>query len=303
MRKCLSEYANRFAVLGRGKYNHYLPFRATARVRPYFTILTTMSSLNGHRPVIGVPLMRSHNEYSAPIYGMRRTYLRALHLAGAAPFTIPLEMDEGTYRAMYERLDGVFLAGGEDIDPVNYGQSPHALLGLTDAERDRVEMLFARWATDEGKPILGVCRGHQVLSVASGGTMYQDVQTMLPGSDQHDYRDGTQFSRDLLSQKAVLDPVSYLAEVVGAQVAVNSLHHQAIDRLGRGLKVVGTTSDGVIEAVELEHHPFAMGVQWHPEELVGDANMLGLFQTFVRASSNQPTVFMRGNGRDVALHN
>ena len=262
-----------------------------------------MPSPNGHRPVIGVPLMRSRNEYSAPIYGMRRTYLRALHLAGAAPFTIPLEMDEDTYRAMYERLDGVFLAGGEDIDPSHYGQSRHELLGQTDAERDRVEILFARWAVDEGKPILGVCRGHQVLSVALGGAMYQDVQTMLPGSDRHDYRDSTQFSRDLLSQKVVLDPASFLAQIVEAQVEVNSLHHQAIDRLGRGLKVVGTTPDGVIEAVELDNHPFAMGVQWHPEELVADANMLGLFQAFVRASSAQPAVALRGNGRGVALRN
>ncbi len=126
---------------------------------------------------------------------------------------------------------------------------------------------------------------------------------MLPGSDRHDYRDSTQFSRDLLSQKVVLDPTSFLAQVVDTQVAVNSLHHQAIDHLGRGLKVVGTTADGVIEAVELEHHPFAVGVQWHPEELVGDANMLGLFQAFVRAASTQPAISFRENGRDIALHN
>ncbi len=247
--------------------------------------------------------MRTSNEFGAPIYGMRRTYLRALHLAGAATFAIPLEMDDDTYRALFERLDGVFLAGGEDIDPRNYGQSPHALLGQIDAERDRVDILFARWAVDEGKPIFGVCRGHQVLSVALGGTMYQDVQTMLPGSERHDYRDSTQFPRDLLSQEVTLAPSSLLAQVVKTQVEVNSLHHQAIDRLGRGLKVVGETADGVIEAVELERHPFAFGVQWHPEELVADAKQLGLFQVFVRASSAQSAIAMQGNGRGIEFHN
>ncbi len=166
MHKCLFGYVNRFAVSRSHKYNHFLSFRAIARIcltvgrpqkcAPTLSIPIIMLSLNGHRPVIGVPMMRSLNEFSAPIYGMRRTYLRALHMAGAAPFTIPLEMDEDTYRAMYERLDGVFLAGGEDIDPSNYGQSPHALLGQTDAERDRVELLFARlgggWRqTDSGR--------------------------------------------------------------------------------------------------------------------------------------------------------
>jgi putative glutamine amidotransferase len=204
---------------------------------------------------------------------------------------------------MYDRLDGIFLAGGEDIDPSNYNQSPHALLGQTDVERDRVEILFARWALDGGKPILGVCRGHQMLSVALGGTMYQDVQTMLSGSEQHDYRDSTRYSRDLLSQKVTLAPTSFLAQIIEAQVAVNSLHHQAIDRLGQGLYVVGTTADGVIEAIELEHHPFALGVQWHPEELVADANMLGLFQAFVRASCAQPAVTFQGNGHYLGHQN
>ncbi len=286
-----------FAVTPPSKYNHYLPPQVCSRrfigvsdgaQAPTTNTTpspTTMPSANGHRPVIGVPLMRSRNEYNAPIYGMRRTYLRALHSAGAAPFTIPLEMDEDTYRALFERLDGVFLAGGEDIDPSNYGQARHELLGLTDAERDRVEILFTRWAVDEGKPILGVCRGHQVLSVALDGTMLQDVQAMWPGAERHDYRDNTQFTRNFLSHTIDLDPTSSLAQVMGARVQVNSLHHQAIDRLGRGLKVVGTTTGGVIEAVELEHHPFAVGVQWHPEELIADANMLGLFQAFAHASN------------------
>ena len=256
-----------------------------------------MSSSNGHRPVIGVPLMRSRNDRNAPIYGMRRTYLRALHLAGAAPFTIPLEMDEDTYRALYERLDGVFLAGGEDIDPSNYGQTRHELLGQTDAERDRVEILFVRWAVDGGKPILGVCRGHQVLSVALNGTMIQDVHAMWPGAERHDYRDSSRFTRDFLSHTVDLDPASSLAQVVGERVQVNSLHHQAIDRLGRGLKVVGKTSGGVIEAVELEHHPFAVGVQWHPEELVADAKMLSLFQAFARVSDGQAPIATNGNGK------
>jgi len=256
-----------------------------------------MPSANGHRPVIGVPLMRSRNDRNAPIYGLRRTYLRALHLAGAAPFTIPLEMEEDVYRALFERLDGVFLAGGEDIDPGSYGQAPHALLGQTDAERDRVEILLARWAVAEGKPLLGVCRGHQVLNVALNGVMLQDVQTMWPHAERHDYRDATLFTRDFLSHPVAVDPNSLLSRIVGERVQVNSLHHQAIDRLGRGLKVVGRTPGGVIEAVEVERHPFAVGVQWHPEELVADAKMLGLFQAFARASTGRLAIAANGNGK------
>ena len=217
-----------------------------------------------------------------------------VRLAGAAPFTIPLELDEDAYRALFERLDGVFLAGGEDIDPGSYGQTPHDLLGQTDAERDRVEILFARWAVAEGKPLLGVCRGHQVLSVALNGAMVQDVQAMWPHVERHDYRDPTKFARNFLSHPVILDPNSIVARVVGERVQVNSLHHQAIDRLGRGVKVVGKTPGGVIEAVEVERHPFAVGVQWHPEELVADAKMLGLFQAFTRVSSGLPPIAANG---------
>lgn len=241
-----------------------------------------MPGTNGYRPLIGVPLTHDHNQRGAEIYGLRRTYFDALELAGAAPYGIPLDKEADVYRSLFARLDGLFLAGGEDIHPAAYGQAPHALLGTTDAERDRVEILLTRLAVDEGKPVFGVCRGHQVLSVALGGTMYQDVQTMAPEVERHDYRD-KRFSRQFLSHTVSVDPDSWLARTVGEQPQVNSLHHQAIDRPGAGLEVIGRTEGGVIEAVEMPGHPFVVGVQWHPEELVADAKMLDLFKAFVRA--------------------
>ncbi len=129
--------------------------------------------------------------------------------------------------------------------------------------------------------MFGVCRGHQVLNVALGGSMYQDVQ-LIPHADRHDFR-GNGYARDLRAHTVQLDPHSHLAQIVGPNPAVNSLHHQAINRLGNGVRVVGRSPGGVIEAIEVIDHPYAMGVQWHPEELIADPAMLDLFRQFVLA--------------------
>ncbi|NOZ72878.1 MAG: gamma-glutamyl-gamma-aminobutyrate hydrolase family protein [Chloroflexi bacterium] len=234
------------------------------------------------RPVIGIPTQLFQLEPNKVIQGLRTTYAHALKLAGGIPLQIPLELDEESYHSICERLDGLFLGGGPDIDPHFYGETPHKRLGIVDAERDRVEILLARWAVAANKPIFGVCRGHQVMNVAMGGTMYQDVETMMVGADRHDFR-GNGYARDFLSHSVQLQADSHVGRITGTQIAVNSLHHQAIRTIGQRVRVVGKSPGGVIEAIEIEGHPFAMGVQWHPEELVADPIMLNLFRRFVEA--------------------
>ena len=239
------------------------------------------------RPLIGVPTGREKSQrfFGLPLYIMNQTYVRTLENLGALPVLIPLQMSEATLRGTFERLDGVMLPGGEDIDPSLYGEERHPQLGSTDRERDRTEMLLARWALEAGMPILGVCRGVQVLNVVCGGTLYQDLTTQMPTLHKHDYFPPT-FERFRITHQVAIEPDSRLARSLGQVHEVNSMHHQGIRSLGAGLRVVGIAEDGLAEALEMPEVPFAVGVQWHPEELAKtDQHSAGLFFDFVRAAS------------------
>ena len=218
---------------------------------------------------------------------MNHRYYVAVAAAGGAPFMIPLLEDEGALRAMYETLDGVFLAGGVDLDPPSYGEEPHDWCGRTDPARDRVELLFTRWALEEGKPILGVCRGMQVINVATGGTLLQDCTRQLPGSIKHDFFPNSGFARDHLAHEIELGVESRLRAIFGAErVQVNSMHHQGICRLGEGLVITAVAPDGLAEALETADSRFVVGVQWHPEMLVdSDAGTRRLFEAFIDAAA------------------
>lgn len=223
---------------------------------------------SGPKPLIGMACARDKSQryYGLPVFIQNQTYLRAMTEAGGAPIAIPLHLDEVTLHAIYERLDGVFLPGGEDLDPANYGAEPHELLGAVDAERDRVELLLTRWALADGKPLLAVCRGMQLLNVAAGGTLFQDIGALRPHSERHDYFP-PEYQRFRISHEVRFDAGSVLCQVFGGPMRVNSMHHQGLDRLGRGCQAAAWAPDGVVEGLEVAGHPFAVGVQWHPEEL------------------------------------
>lgn len=258
-----------------------------------------MSSHNGSapKPLIGMPSARDKSQrfYGLPIFIQNQAYLRALANAGAAPVTIPLHLDESTLRVVFDRLDGVMLPGGEDLDPATYGEENHELLGAVDPERDRTELLLARWAVADGKPLLAVCRGMQLLNVATGGTLYQDIRALREGAEQHDFFP-PQFERIRISHAVSIDPDSPLAAIFGARAAVNSMHHQAVKTLGPGCRPIAWAPDGVVEAVQVIGHPFAIGVQWHPEELanVQETQMNAqLFEAFVAECQSY---VLRSNG-------
>lgn len=240
------------------------------------------------RPLIGVPTGRERSQrfHGLPLYIMNQTYVRVLESMGALPLLIPLQMSEETLRGIFERLDGLFLPGGEDMDPANYAEERHPQLGATDSERDRTEMLLTRWAIEDGMPVLGVCRGVQVINVVCGGSLYQDLLSQQSDYQKHDYFPPTH-ERYRISHQVSIEPDSRLAHALGTVHEVNSMHHQGIAKLGTGLRIVARADDGLPEAIEVPELPFVVGVQWHPEELAKtDQHSAGLFYNFIAASAS-----------------
>ncbi|MCB0047103.1 MAG: gamma-glutamyl-gamma-aminobutyrate hydrolase family protein [Caldilineaceae bacterium] len=240
------------------------------------------------RPLIGVPTGREKSQrfFGLPLYIMNQAYLRAIEQMGALPLMIPLQMSAATLRGIFERLDGVLLPGGEDIDPAHYGEARDPMLGPTDRERDRTEMLLTRWALENGMPILGICRGAQMINVVCGGSLYQDLTTQREDLDKHDYLP-PKYERFRISHQVNVAEGSLLAAALGSTHEVNSMHHQGVKELGNGLRGVATSEDGLIEAVEMPDLPFALGVQWHPEELTRtDALHAGLIYNFLLAAAS-----------------
>jgi putative glutamine amidotransferase len=250
-------------------------------------------SLPSARPIIGVPTqtLQSLGGISAeipPSWVMSQRYIHALTAAGGLPWLIPLVSDEETLRGIYASLDAVFLPGGADIDPASYGTAPHPLCDKTDRERDRVELLLARWAIADGKPVLGVCRGMQLINIATGGTLYQDLATQYPNGIKHDYFPfgGQSHRRDYLAHEVQIADDSRLAHLFAPRtIKVNSMHHQGVRTLGAGLLATARAPDGLIEAVEGTGPNYLLAVQWHPEALTErDASTRGLFAEFVEAA-------------------
>jgi putative glutamine amidotransferase len=215
--------------------------------------------------------------------GQNQTYLQALTRAGATPLLIPHLVDETPLRSLYDLLDGLLLPGGVDVDPARYGEARHEECGQSSPDQDETEIRLARWAVNEGKPLLAICRGIQVLNVTLGGSLYQDINSQIPGSEKHDWYPG--YARVHLPHSVTITPQTRLATILGESVVrVNSLHHQAIKDIAPGLLATGHTPDGILEAVEVEAHPFAIGVQWHPEELAPtDPRAQRLFDELIEA--------------------
>jgi putative glutamine amidotransferase len=242
------------------------------------------------RPVIGIATQTQEavpGELPA-CWVMGQRYVRVLTAAGAVPWLIPLLPDDAaTLRGTYDRLDGVFLTGGVDVEPARYGEERHPLCGRNDPARDATEIQLVRWAVADHKPLLGVCRGVQVLNVAAGGTLYQDVAAQRPGALKHDHfptREGGR--RDFLAHPVRVAAGSHLARILGVgEAPVNSMHHQGIKDLAPPLAATAFAPDGLVEGVEGGNGHFLLGVQWHPEELAdASAAMRRLFTAFVEAA-------------------
>ena len=245
-----------------------------------------------YRPLIGVPTQTLQVVDGIPenlpvSWVMNQHYCTALVQAGAAPVLVPLIDDVAALRTIYETLNGVFLAGGVDIDPSVYGQPRDASCGRTDADRDRVEILLAQWARADDKPLFGVCRGMQLINVAAGGSLVQHYE-QLEGAIKHDYFPSQGFPRDHLAHTVQLEEGTRLHDLFGsAEITVNSMHHQGVQQLAAGLRSSAHAPDGLVEAIEAPGDTFTVGVQWHPEVLASaDQKARRLFHAFVDAAAD-----------------
>lgn len=234
------------------------------------------------RPLIGIPTRTLQPEEIA-FHAIATTYTRAVEMAGGAPVLIPLRLGEETLRAIFSRLDGLLLAGGVDVHPKEFGEEVQSYCGEIHPERDVVELQLVRWALASETPILGICRGIQLLNVAAGGSLYQDIPAQVPGTLHHSHRKGDPYDRRVHSIR--IDPQSILARAFDRpEVEVNSLHHQSLKQIAPGFRLVAQAPDGIVEGIEAEGRHFVLGVQFHPEWMVEDPQMVRIFQEFVRAS-------------------
>jgi putative glutamine amidotransferase len=239
------------------------------------------------KPLIGITTERwssSLTRRNARVQGVLSSYVDAVLAAGGLPVMIPVSVQGDDLHDLYARLQGVILPGGGDVSPDYYHAPSHPATHEVDADRDLSELWLARQALAGGKPLFGICRGLQVLNVASGGSLVQDIPSELPGAMLHYFR-YPEYPLDYAAHSVQIEEDSLLASCFDtAIVEVNSRHHQAMLEVGPGLQVVGRAPDGVIEAVQAPSLPFVLGVQWHPENMQSQAGMRALFEHFVAAA-------------------
>ena len=240
-------------------------------------IAVTTSEVRPNQPVRATPEGDPPQQQEMAL-GLK--YLRAVEAAGGIPVVVP-PLHPGAAGQLLERIGGVCLSGGPDLDPVAYGAREHERLGPTWRELDDFELALARAADAMRLPILAVCRGLQALNVARGGTLHQHLPDVVGEDIRH------------RQEEPAADPThwvtftgdSQLRRILGrSRTTVNSFHHQAVDHLGEGLVITGRARDGTVESIEATDREFVLGVQWHAECMVARAEQAALFRAFVEAA-------------------
>lgn len=244
------------------------------------------------RPLIGLTAgeIRDNMRFDAIVtHGQSYTYVNAIVNAGGAPVVVPLTTNTDVLRDIYDRLSGIMFCGGNDINPKLYGQAPYETTTDYSDLRDTVEMQLLTWALEDKKPILGICRGMQLVNIALGGTLHQHIPRDLPEASDHRLSSVLEDNQNI-AHILKITPGTQLADILGAQqIGTNTHHHQAIKKLGDGLVVTAVAEDGVIEAMEREKPDgYLICTESHPESLasIKDLGWHKLFRSFVEASTN-----------------
>lgn len=240
------------------------------------------------RPVIGITssqFIETASHGVIPRHSLSKAYSDAVHQAGGTPIILPFIADVASN--MLDIIDGLILTGGADIDPARFGEhTVHPKTYDILADRDEAEIRLATGAMERDLPLLGICRGIQVLNVALGGTLYQDVTDQFSAEIGHRQQERS-IPVDEPGHSVTVAPGSLLGRTYGAEpISVNSFHHQAVKEVATGLVATGTSPDGLVEAVESAEHTFALGVQWHPELMFArHARHLAPFTSLVAAAA------------------
>ena len=230
------------------------------------------------KPIIGIGSDVQQVEGKRDRAFVYLTYVEALRRAGAIPLVIPPQPENAL--DLVEGLDGILLAGGFDCDPALYGEEPHPTLEPMDARRQSNDLALAKLARERGIPTLGVCLGLQVMNVAAGGTLVQDIDSQVETEIRH-----ASIPEDRARHDVLIERGTNLAEILpAAELNVNSSHHQAVGRVGEGLRVTASAPDGIVEGLEDPKHAFYQGVQWHPEDMPGETSASSLMAAFVEAA-------------------
>ena len=234
-------------------------------------------------PLIGITTGRDTKR--GEFYSVRHEYVRSVEKAGGLPVVL-VPGDGALLAPLLARLDGLVVSGGVDVAPALYGAEAHPTVTAVSDERDAFEIAIVREALRRDLPLLGICRGMQVLNVALGGTLIQDLPTEVGTAVSHDH---TAQGRNAVAHTVDVAPGCRLASLLGdGALAVNSFHHQSVDRLGEGLVGTARSPDAVIEAMERPSSRFVVAVQWHPESFWRDFDRFGeLFRGLVRAAEGK----------------
>lgn len=209
-------------------------------------------------------------------------YVQVIKSAGGLPIILPLVKSKSIIQDYVNLCDGFLFCGGEDITPLLFGQEPASGIGATDISLDLFQIRLMKSILETDKPILAICRGMQILNVACGGTIFQDLCNTNLEIINHMQ---TSQSRKDVSHRVFFEPRTRVQRILGDFAFTNSFHHQAIDQLGTNLIVSGATGDGIIEAIEMPSHSFVLGVQWHPESMYDNpSNMKQLFHALIHYS-------------------